>query len=178
MENEHVLVVILITYIATMNRFGDMLACDVQRALAKNAYWARHVGLFGVLFLVRSMADHKGDPLWMALREAAILYAVLLMSTKCKLWTFLPAAACLIGYVCAWLYERRSGKPEADETKLVPRLKAACKAGTYAFVVAGFALYAFKQYRDHGKRFTIAKFLFTTKPCRKSGGEDLSELFA
>jgi hypothetical protein len=167
MDNEHVLVV-LITYIATVNRFGDMMACDVQRAIAKHTYWVRHVGLFGVLFLVRSMGEHKGEPLWIAVREAAILYAVLVMSTKCTMWTFLPAAACLIGYVSMWLWERRSGKEpsEAERGTVAAKVKKAFKVGLYVFVVGGFALYAVKQYRDRGKRFTVAKFLFTTKACR------------
>jgi hypothetical protein len=155
------LMVLLITYVAVINEFGDMLACDVKRFIVRNRVWMRHVGLFGVILLVRVLPEERDATLWELMRDAVVLYALLIMSTKCSMWTFVPAMLCILAYVAMWIRETRTPKQQRDS-----RVKLAFQYAAYCFVVGGFAMYALKQTRDHGRRFRLSKFLFTQKPCR------------
>ena len=156
--------VVFVCYVSVMHDFYGMMACDVQRFVKDNKWWLRHVALFGVMLFVRAPRD---QPLHAIVLQAVGLYALVLMSTKCRMRTFAPAIAGAAAYALLELYQERV--PEARRPgSWAARGKEAARLCTLAFIVGGFVMYLLAQRSDHGAKFRLAEFFFTTKSCRST----------
>ena len=159
---DNYLVIILIMYLSVANDFGNMVSCDLKRALKAHNSWLRQVVLFCIILFTR-VSPSLGLTV-RSISESVGLYVLVIMSTKCGIATFLPAMLCALVYLSIASDRTPASQKTEDRLRVI---RDAAKYGAFALIVVGFVVYAFKQRADFGADFSIVEFLFTTKACSR-----------
>jgi len=161
-NNANYLVIIFLMYLSVANDFGNMVSCDLKRALKAHNAWLRQVVLFGIILFTR-VSPSQGLTL-LSIGQSLGLYVLVIMSTKSSVATFVPAMLCALVYLSI-ASDRKPGSQRTEERLRVVRDVA--KYGAVALIVLGFVMYAFKQRADFGAKFSLTEFLFSAKGCAR-----------
>lgn len=151
-----VAVIMVIVYISSTGRVGDLINCSVRSMIEKHL-WLRHVIFIISIFLVRSLVIFKKQYPDSSLKRIWIftlsVYVLFILATKSK-WYFVVAALTLL-----FLSENLKIADAANEYSSLNSVMFYTAIG---LIIVGFVHYLVLQKRERGKKFSLYAFWFGT----------------
>lgn len=158
--------IILVVYISSTGRLGDLINCSVQRMVTKHL-WLRHLIFIISIFLVRALPIFEDASSKTSLAEiwvfTLVVYVAFIMATKSKWYFVLPALALIL--IAEHVRDRDESFLSMRDTPGRFMIISAA-----IILVLGFLHYLVSKMRGKGRQFSLYHFWFGTDAgCRRAG---------
>ena len=149
------------------NFLAETFSCKTQRLLTNNML-AKH--LFGIIILFFTIDfTTSSTPQTPAsnFKQAIMIYFIFLLFTKMNLmFTVLVFVLLTAVYVInSYITYYQKTNPKSDKIQEFTRLRKLLTVTLLGLILLGFIVYYRKQSRDHGKKWSLQKFIFGITKC-------------
>ena len=144
-------------YIAILfNYLGNLMNCDFQKWMNNNLFFRHLIGIIAFFFLFTSLVKRKNIPIHLVIIKTIFVYFTFLIMTKTKWYFAIPLLCMLIVYQFLNTGEYTDEKEKAKVATYRVYISRAIKI----FTVVGFLHYTYRQYIEHGTKFSFIQLMF------------------
>tara|TARA_B100000902_G_C26955523_1_gene737963 strand:- start:28 stop:576 length:549 start_codon:yes stop_codon:yes gene_type:complete len=151
------------------NFIAETLGCKTQKLLSENIYIKHCISLFILFFSITLFDDGIVKNPYDIFKKALSIYILFILFTRMNLqFTIIVFILLGLNYIIHLYidyYDSLNNRNYIEKSEELNKIKNYIYAIIIVLILVGFILYFRKQYKEHYKNWSTAKFIFGVRKC-------------